>query len=32
MYGEIQFSLVDGEAAPLMILANAYIFRTAGPQ
>jgi RND family efflux transporter MFP subunit len=32
MYGEIEFSLVDNGAAPVMVPANAYIFRTAGSQ
>jgi RND family efflux transporter MFP subunit len=32
MYGEIKFSLKDSGDAPIMVPANAYIFRTAGPQ
>jgi len=32
MYGDIQFSLVDNGNAPVMVPANAYIFRTAGSQ
>ncbi len=32
MYGEIKFSLVDDANAPIIVPANAYIFRTAGPQ
>lgn len=32
MYGEIQFSLLNNENAPVIVPANAYIFRTAGPQ
>jgi RND family efflux transporter MFP subunit len=32
MYAEIKFSLVDNGIAPIMVPANAYIFRTAGPQ
>jgi multidrug efflux pump subunit AcrA (membrane-fusion protein) len=32
MYGEIKFSLVDDANAPLIVPANAYIFRTAGAQ
>jgi RND family efflux transporter MFP subunit len=32
MYGEIQFSLVESSDAPIIVPANAYIFRTAGPQ
>ena len=32
MYGEIKFSLHDSENAPVIVPANAYIFRTAGPQ
>ena len=32
MYGEVQFTLQDTANAPLMVTANAYIFRTAGPQ
>jgi len=32
MYAEIKFSLIDNGIAPIMVPANAYIFRTAGPQ
>jgi len=32
MYGEIEFSLKDTSTAPIIVPANAYIFRTAGPQ
>jgi RND family efflux transporter MFP subunit len=32
MYGEIQFSLKDEGNGPIIVPANAYIFRTAGPQ
>jgi RND family efflux transporter MFP subunit len=32
MYGEIKFSLAENENAPLIVTANAYIFRTAGAQ
>jgi RND family efflux transporter MFP subunit len=32
MYGEIQFSLKDDANAPIIVPANAYIFRTAGAQ
>jgi len=32
MYAEIEFSLMDTGAGPIIVPANAYIFRTAGPQ
>jgi len=32
MYGEIEFSLTDNGNAPVIVPANAYIFRTEGPQ
>jgi RND family efflux transporter MFP subunit len=32
MYGEIRFSLFDTANSPVIVPANAYIFRTAGPQ
>jgi RND family efflux transporter MFP subunit len=32
MYGEIRFSLTDTQNSPIIVPANAYIFRTAGPQ
>lgn len=32
MYGEIKFSLLDNSDSPIIVPANAYIFRTEGPQ
>ena len=32
MYAEIEFKLEDNADAPIIVPANAYIFRTAGPQ